>query len=125
MLMIQTKGGTAVLDWRGWNKKDPEKLYRELCRHGRELLEACEQRERELAESLLAQAETENRDIPTEAYRGLMAFRNQEYLRSPGMLSRLYLTGENWQEKHPLSIDGESALARFTEYAAVLKTEEV
>jgi hypothetical protein len=125
MLMVRTKHGTAVLDWRGWNKKDPEKLYRELCRHGGELFEAFEQRERELAESLLAQAETENRDIPMDAYRGLMAFKNQEYLRNPGMLSWLYLAGENWQEKHPLSIDGESALARFTEYAAVLETEEV
>jgi hypothetical protein len=125
MLMVRTKHGTAVLDWRGWNKKDPEKLYRELCRHGGELLEAFEQRERELAESLLAQAETKNRDISPEAYRVLMVFKNREYLQKPGILTRLYLTGEDWQEKHPLSDDGESALARFTEYAAVLKTEEV
>jgi hypothetical protein len=45
MLMMRTKGGTVVLGWRGWNKKDLEKLYRELCRQGGELLEAFEKRE--------------------------------------------------------------------------------
>ncbi|GHV37620.1 hypothetical protein AGMMS49546_05980 [Spirochaetia bacterium] len=125
MVMVRTKHGTAVPDWRGWNKKDPEKLYRELCRHGGELLEAFEQRERELAESLLAQAEAENRVIPPEAYRGLMVFRNQEYLQKPGLLTRLYKTGENRQQEYPPSDDGESVLARFAEYAAVIEKEGV
>jgi hypothetical protein len=123
--MVRTNHGTAVLDWRGWNKKDPEKLYRELCRHGGELLEAFEQREREAAESLLRQAAIENRDIPPEAYRGLLVFRNREYAQKPGMLSRLYMTGENWQQEHPLSDDEETAIARFREYTAALEKEGV
>jgi hypothetical protein len=120
---MRTKHGTVVLDWRGWNKKDPEKLYQELCQQYREFLEAFVERERGLAESLLAQAEAEGREIPPAAYRVLIVFKNQEYLQKPGMLSRLYLTEEDWQEKHPLPDDGESALARFTEYAAALEKE--
>ncbi|MFP3043417.1 hypothetical protein LQZ19_16510 [Treponema primitia] len=124
MVMMRTKHGTVVLDWRGYNKKDPKKLYEELLWQERKMLEEFVERERGLAELLLGQAETRNREIPPEAYRGLMVFRNREYLQKPGMLTRLYKAGEDWQKEHPLPDDGESALARFTEYAAVIEKGE-
>jgi hypothetical protein len=97
MLMMRTKDGTVVLDWRGWNRKDPKKLYEELLWQDRKLLEDFEKRERETAESLLTQVETQNQHIPPEAYRGLLVFRNREYEQKPGMLTRLYMTGKDWR----------------------------
>jgi hypothetical protein len=71
--------------------RDIESRYQENVRKQRKALEEYAAHEIEWADDLLLWYRAKKLDIPDDEYRAVAFFKNREYLRKPGSLTRCYL----------------------------------
>jgi hypothetical protein len=71
-------------------RKDTEGRYKENIRKEQRVLEEYAAHEIEWADDLLLWYKVKHKEIPDDEYRGVVFFKNREYLRKPRSLALLY-----------------------------------
>jgi hypothetical protein len=104
--------------------RDPESRYRENSRHEQKILEEFAAHEIEWADDLLLWYRVKRLEIPEGEYRAAAFFKNHEYLRKPGSLTRLYLMYRRCMAELPAptkEIAFDLVAFRFKVYAEALR----